>query len=118
MDLKGETGDLFIISLGSLFHGHFELCPSSFLPMLALSCRQTFFPRYSANVGHDMLLVSFVFISTREVAAARNPIDKIQEGRCALARSSLTSVVEYQKEPKPLWSDVERAGGAQKLGPR
>ena len=26
--------------------------------------------------------------------------------------------IEYQEEPKPLCFDVERAGGAQKLGPR
>ena len=53
-----------------------------------------------------------------EFATLQNPIHKIQEGWYAWARNSLTRVVEYQEEPKPLWSDVERAGGAQKLGPR
>ena len=38
--------------------------------------------------------------------------------RAVCARNSPTRVVEYQEEPKKLGSDVERAGGAQKLGPR
>ena len=30
----------------------------------------------------------------------------------------VTRVVEYQEKPKPFWYDVERAGGALKLGPK
>ena len=41
-----------------------------------------------------------------------------RSGKFEYLAKNLTRVVEYQKEPKPLWSDVERAGGAQKLGPR
>ena len=53
-----------------------------------------------------------------DLATLQKPDNKSQEGWYAWVWNALTRVVEYQEEPKPLWSDVQRAGGAQKLGPR
>ena len=44
------------------------------------------------------------------LATLQKPENKSREGWYASARNPLTWVVEYQEEPKPLWSDVERAG--------
>ena len=53
-----------------------------------------------------------------DLPTLEKPTTKSQDGWYAWAQDALTRVVEYQEEPKPLWSHVERSGEAQKLGQR